>query len=158
MAAVKISASYWEKCNEVERKYLSNYAWRRGVQTCKRVISLARSFGKYDDIVCFSEYQQTVGRKILCQNCWIIFLDGVCLGYVTKTDNIGISERIHIKQGDSFVEVWNNWSKKNPPKNVLKYEVLSVSKKAFSKYITVDEMSYVPECTKEKILRTNIDL
>lgn len=137
MAAVKISSSYWEKCNDVERKYLSHYAWKRGVQTCKRVISLARSFGKYDDIVCFSEYQRTDAQKLMCQNTWMVFHDGACLGYVTKTDNIGISERIHIKQCGKFVEVWNNWDKKNPPKNVLKYEVLSVDKKVFSDNIIV---------------------
>lgn len=46
MAKIKISASYWNGCTEIEQKFIQNNVIKYGVQSCKTVINLIRKHCK----------------------------------------------------------------------------------------------------------------
>lgn len=46
MAKIKIGASYWSECTEIEQKFIQDNVIKYGVQSCKTVINLIRKYCK----------------------------------------------------------------------------------------------------------------
>lgn len=118
MSKFKISADYWESLNEPERLFIQSNVHSHGVQYCKRIITLARNFPKWDDIVNFSHYIKDKTASLYV-NVWIVFNDGKIIGTIHKTDNIGVSERIEIKTPNGYIPVWHNLQSANPKKGLV---------------------------------------
>ncbi len=117
--------NYWNKLSEREKNFMQKNAFDYGIRYCKRILSLARSIDGWDDdgwdeICNASIYAEREIDKIIFKNLWIVYKDGIHVGFIQKTENIGINERIHSWCGKEIKECWNNLCSKNPPKNVLR--------------------------------------
>jgi hypothetical protein len=116
--ATKISKKYWDSLNEKQKEFLSIYAHSRGVQYCKRILTLAKVFKNWDNLVCADAYLEGI-YKIYARNSWIIFNENKMIGLISKTEGYGITERVCKKEPSDFVEIWNNWNTKKPKFNII---------------------------------------
>ena len=115
----KISKRYWDSLTEKEQLFLRMYASQYGVSYCKRILTLAKNFGDYSGIILAREYYQMDNgiNTIAFSSAFIVLKLGNPIGLIQKSyDNIGISERIRIYNGNGCPEIWNNYYKINPPK------------------------------------------
>lgn len=118
----KISASYWNSLSMKEQIFLRKYACQDGVAYCKRILTLAKNFGDYSEIVKASEYyQMDDGIASMAYNsAYVILKSNNPIGLIQKSyDNMGISERIKVFNRNGWTNVWHNFYQKNPNKNLI---------------------------------------
>lgn len=115
----KISSNYWNKLQPKEKFFLQVYACKFGVRYCKRIISLSRYLPEWDDITNYNEIETNESYKLILPDYWVVTRNNKVVGMIYKGSGGEISEKIDLKRGDNWVNLWNNRSSKNPSRNEL---------------------------------------
>ena len=109
MKKVTVSASYWAKLSEKERKVFGELIqYGCDVTYAKRILTLTKKyFPAYDSITPSSVLNPDV-PIYLTAGVLVIKDEGKILGSIYKGYGIGITERVNRYDNEKYVEIWHN--------------------------------------------------
>ena len=110
MKQIKVSASYWKKLSDKERRIFCELTSVYGacIQDTKRILTLTKKY--------FPAFTEILPSRILNPDLPIYLTGGLYvikgsegkLGMISKKCGIGITERVKKYENDNYIEIWHN--------------------------------------------------